>query len=72
MSYKINIWDYNCYYHKSKFLKNYLNVSISRKYSFPPKPKSSNIITFNALIEEFSDFYCDQGIWAKIVGVLFP
>lgn len=26
---------------------------------------------FNALTEEFGDFYCDQGIWAKTVGLFF-
>ena len=59
MSYKINLWDSNCYYHKSTFFKNYLNVSISTKYSFLPKTESSNLIMFNALTEEFGDFYCD-------------
>ena len=27
---------------------------------------------FNALTEEFGDFYCDQGIWAKTVSFFFP
>ena len=40
----------------------FCNVSISTKYSSLPKTESSNIIMFNALTEEFGDFYCDQGI----------